>query len=130
MAAIRFNVSESSKFSPLFLLYNRDVVLPGDNILQPRKKYVGEEYHQIALQEQHKNSSMIKSVTVSAVSSGTAKASGQPLYQSKKAMIYLFPDRLIGYGPGRSKLSFAIGYGGISVSCNGGLSSVKTLSDK
>ena len=36
------------------MLYNRDVVLPIDNILQPRK-YVGEEYHQIALQEQHKS---------------------------------------------------------------------------
>ena len=54
LAAIRFNVSESSKFSPFFLLYNRDVVLPVDNILKPRRKYVGEEMHQIALQEQHK----------------------------------------------------------------------------
>ena len=26
LAAIRFNISESSKFSPFFLLYNRDVV--------------------------------------------------------------------------------------------------------
>ena len=55
LAAIRFNVSESSKFSPFFLLYNRDVVLPIDNKLQPRRKYVGEEYHQTALQEQHKS---------------------------------------------------------------------------
>ena len=55
LAAIRFNISESSKFSPFFLLYNKDVVLPIDNILQPRRKYVGEEYHQIALQEQHKS---------------------------------------------------------------------------
>ena len=50
LAAIRFNISESSKFSSFFLLYNRDVALPIDN-LQPRRKYVGEEYHQIALQE-------------------------------------------------------------------------------
>ena len=55
LAAIRFNVSESSKFSPFFLLYNRDVVLPVDNILKPRRRYVGEEMHQIALQEQHKS---------------------------------------------------------------------------
>ena len=55
LAAIRFNVSESSKFSPFFLLYNRDVVLPVDNILKPRRKYVGEEMHPIALQEQHKS---------------------------------------------------------------------------
>ena len=37
-----------------FLLYNRDVVLPIDNILKPRRKYLGEDHHQIALQEQHK----------------------------------------------------------------------------
>ena len=55
LAIIRFNISESSTFSLFFLLYNRDVVLPIDNILQPRRKYVGEKYHQIALQEQHKS---------------------------------------------------------------------------
>ena len=54
LAAIRFNVNESSKYSPFFLLYNRDVVLPVDNILKPRRKYMGEDYHQFALQEQHK----------------------------------------------------------------------------
>ena len=54
LAAIRFNVSESSKFSPYFLLYNRDVVLPLDNLLKPRHKYQGAETHQIALEQQHK----------------------------------------------------------------------------
>ncbi|MCG7879415.1 MAG: RNase H-like domain-containing protein, partial [Candidatus Thiodiazotropha endolucinida] len=54
LAAIRFNVSESSKFSPYYLLYNRDVVLPVDNILQPRRKYLGEDFHEVALQEQHR----------------------------------------------------------------------------
>lgn len=55
LAAIRFNVSESSKFSPFFLLYNRDVVLPVDTILRPRRKYTGEDMHQIAIQQQHKS---------------------------------------------------------------------------
>ena len=54
LAAIRFSVSESSRYSPFFLFYKRDVVLPIDNILKPRRKYLGEDYHQIALQEQHK----------------------------------------------------------------------------
>ncbi|KAK3108120.1 hypothetical protein FSP39_001638 [Pinctada imbricata] len=54
LAAIRFHVNESSKFSPYFLLYNRDVVLPLDTILKPRKRYMGEDQHQIALQQQHK----------------------------------------------------------------------------
>ena len=54
LAAIRFNINESSQFSPFFLLYNRDVVLPIDNLLKPRKKYHGEEMHKIALEQQHK----------------------------------------------------------------------------
>lgn len=54
LAAIRFNISESSKFSPFFLLYNRDVVLPVDNLFKLRRKYHGEDMHQIAIQEQHK----------------------------------------------------------------------------
>jgi len=55
LAAVRFNTNESAKFSPFFLLYNRDVVLPIDNILQPRRKYLGEEPHLIALEHQHKS---------------------------------------------------------------------------
>lgn len=55
LAAYNFNISESSKFSTFFLLYNRDVVLPIDNLLRPRPKYHGEDLHKIALEEQHKN---------------------------------------------------------------------------
>ena len=62
LAAIRLNVSESSKFSPFFHLYNRDVVLPLDNILKPRRKYAGEDAHQIALEQQHKSSVLVHKV--------------------------------------------------------------------
>ena len=34
LAAIMFNVSDSTKSSPFLLLFNRDVVLPLDNILE------------------------------------------------------------------------------------------------
>lgn len=54
LAAIRFNISESSKFSPFYLLYNRDAVLPVDNLMKPHRKYVGEDMHKIMLNQQHK----------------------------------------------------------------------------
>ena len=36
LAAIRFNTNESNKFSTFYLLYNREPVMPIDNILKPR----------------------------------------------------------------------------------------------
>ena len=55
LGAIRFNINESTKFSPFYLLYNHDPILPIDNILKPRYRYHGEEPHKIGLQEQHKS---------------------------------------------------------------------------
>lgn len=54
LAAIRFNVSETTDYTPFYLLYSRDVVLPIDKLPRPRTKYQGEDMHQISLQEQHK----------------------------------------------------------------------------
>ena len=59
LAAVRFHINDSTKFSPFFLLYNRDVVLPVDNLLKPRRKYHGEDLHKIALQRQHKVFTMV-----------------------------------------------------------------------
>ena len=59
LAAIRFSKNKSSGFSPFFLLYNRDPVLPIDNILKPRRKYVGEDPHKILLEQQHKSFVMV-----------------------------------------------------------------------
>ena len=54
LAAIRFNINESSKTSPFYLLYHHDPILPLDTILKPRRKYAGDEPHQLAIQEQHR----------------------------------------------------------------------------
>ena len=36
-------------------MYNRDPVLPLDNILKPRRRYLGDKPHKIGLQNQHKS---------------------------------------------------------------------------
>ena len=59
LAAIRFNSNADTKFSPYYLLYSRDVILPVDNILRPRRKYNGEDFHKIAIENQHKNFMMV-----------------------------------------------------------------------
>ena len=61
LAAIRFNINESKKFSPYYLLYNRDPVLPLDNILKPCRRYLGDEPHKIGLQNQHKSFILVHS---------------------------------------------------------------------
>lgn len=59
LAAIRFNVNESAGYTPFYLLYTRDVVLPIDNILKPRHRYLGEDPHKIALEQQHRAFTMV-----------------------------------------------------------------------
>ena len=61
LAALRLNVSESTKFSPFYLLYGRDVTIPLNNILKPRWLCYGDTHHEIALQEQHHAFTLIRS---------------------------------------------------------------------
>ena len=54
LSAIRVSVAETTQHSPFFLMHNHDPVMPVDNILRPRRKYLGEEHHRVALENQHK----------------------------------------------------------------------------
>ena len=54
-AAINFSIHESSKFSPFFLLYNRDPIIPIDSILQVKERYSGQELYKLALEKQHES---------------------------------------------------------------------------
>ncbi|MEW8546530.1 MAG: reverse transcriptase domain-containing protein [Candidatus Thiodiazotropha sp.] len=53
LAAARFSVNHSTGFSPHYLVYLTDPVLPLDNILRQRSKYMGEESHLQMLERQH-----------------------------------------------------------------------------
>ena len=53
LTSYRAGVNESNGYSPFFLMYTRDPVLPLDNLLRPRRKYLGEDYTKIAVQRQH-----------------------------------------------------------------------------
>ena len=55
LAAIRFSTNDSTKFSPFYLLYSREPVMPVDNILKPRQKYMGQEPHKLGLEQQNKS---------------------------------------------------------------------------
>ena len=53
LAAARFSVNLSTGYSPHYLVYLTDPVLPLDNILMPRSKYMGEQSHLQMLERQH-----------------------------------------------------------------------------
>ena len=36
------------------MIFGRDVVLPVDNLLKPRRKYMGEDHHNLIIERQHK----------------------------------------------------------------------------
>ena len=53
LTAIRTSPNATSKFSPFFLQYGRDPILPLDTLLGPQRRYLGSEYHKITLERQH-----------------------------------------------------------------------------
>ena len=53
LMAYRTSVNDSTKFTPFFLLYGRDPVLPMDTLLRPKLKYMGDEYLPTMLQRLH-----------------------------------------------------------------------------
>ena len=61
LSAIRTSPGASTKFSPHFLVYKQDPILPIETILRPRTKYLGQEEHRIDLQRLHIAYSIVRS---------------------------------------------------------------------
>ena len=49
LITVKFSMNEASKFSPDYMLFGRDVVLPVN--LKQRRKYIGADHHTIILEE-------------------------------------------------------------------------------
>ena len=45
LGAIRTSVNTATKFSPHYILFKQDPILPLDTILRPRNKYLGDDQH-------------------------------------------------------------------------------------
>ena len=55
LAAIRFHISDTRQMSPYFCVFSRDPTMALDSVMTPRKRYMGEEFHKVALEQQHKS---------------------------------------------------------------------------
>ena len=53
LSAYRTAKNESTQFSPFYVLYGRDPVLPADTLLSPKYKYQGDEYVPTMLENLH-----------------------------------------------------------------------------
>ena len=53
LMAYRTMVHDSTKFTPFFVMHGRDPILPVDTLLQPKLRYMGDDYVPTALQRLH-----------------------------------------------------------------------------
>ncbi len=53
-SAINFSKGANTKYSPFYLVYHREPILPAHTILKPREQYYGEDYLSQAPENMHK----------------------------------------------------------------------------
>ena len=51
LAAMWFSMNKKVKFSSYYMLFDKDVVLPIDNLQRPRRKYMGGDHHELILEQ-------------------------------------------------------------------------------
>ena len=67
LMAYRMSPNSTTRFTPFFLVYGRDPVLPMDTLLAPKLKYRGEEYVPVMLERLHKAFTSVKHFTYEAM---------------------------------------------------------------
>lgn len=51
LASARFSINETSRFSPYYMVFGRDAVLPIDNLKPKKRKYMGKDFHRIIIKQ-------------------------------------------------------------------------------
>ena len=60
LSAYRTSVHDSTHFTLFYLMFGRDPILPLDTVLQPRRKYMGEDYLPTMIEQLHKSYHLVK----------------------------------------------------------------------
>ena len=63
LSAYRTSVNDSTHFTPHFLVYGRDPVLPMDTLLRPKLRYMGDQYVPTMLARLHESYTVVKENT-------------------------------------------------------------------
>ena len=59
LGAYRMAKNESTKYSPFFVMYGRDPVMPVDTFMQPRHRYYGDDYVPMMFEQLHNSYSQV-----------------------------------------------------------------------
>ena len=91
LMAYRMSTNDTTKFTPFFLMHLRDPILPLDTLLQPKLRYVGDEYVPHALQRLHSVFSQVK------INHAAAREKNKRLYDRKAETLTFEPGDPVFY---------------------------------
>ena len=102
LMAYRTSVQDSTLFTPYFLVFGRDPILPMDTLLQPKLKYMGDEYVPVMLERLHKaymDAKVNLSIARTKNKENQKGSKGLPNFQPGDPVFYLDPTKITGVAP-------------------------------